>query len=151
MSEKLSLTFERAQAAMQAMISQAMQTPEELVAMAIADDTGNLVAYAKMDNLRLFSRHALRKAYSATIMGTDCGAHAQRLHSQGRSISELGDPNLTHGQGGLVIMKGGMILGGIGVGGYLSGQRDEDPARVGLEAMDPQQRCWPRWSCLPAR
>ena len=44
MSEQPSLTFEQAQAAMQAMISQAMQTPEEPVAMAIVDDTGNLVA-----------------------------------------------------------------------------------------------------------
>ena len=104
--------------------------------MAIEDATGNLLAYATMDNLRLFSRrHALRKAYTAAIMGLDTGAHAQRLHSQGRSVSELGDPQLTHGQGGLVIMQAGVILGGIGVGGYPSGQRDEDLARVGLQAM----------------
>jgi glc operon protein GlcG len=130
------LSFAQVQAAMKAMIDRAMQTPDEPVAIAIVDDTGNLVAYAKMDNLRLFSRrHALRKAYTAAIVGMDTGAHAQRLHSQGRSISELGDPNLTHGQGGLVIMRDGVILGGIGVGGYPSGQRDEDLARVGLQAM----------------
>jgi glc operon protein GlcG len=136
MPDRLSLSFAQAQAAMKAMIDQAMRTPEEPVAMAIVDDTGNLVAYAKMDNLRLFSRrHALRKAYTAAIVGMDTGAHAQRLHSQGRSISDLGDPDLTHGQGGLVILKDGVILGGIGVGGYPSGQRDEDLARVGLQAM----------------
>ena len=136
MLDRLALSFAQVQAAMKAMIDQAMQTPEEPVAMAIVDDTGNLVAYAKMDNLRLFSRrHALRKAYTAAIVGMDTGAHAQRLHSQGRSISDLGDPNLTHGQGGLVILKDGAILGGIGVGGYPSGQRDEDLARVGLQAM----------------
>jgi uncharacterized protein GlcG (DUF336 family) len=119
------------------MTDKAMQTPNEPVAMAIVDDTGNLVAYIKMDNLRLFSRrHALRKAYTAAIVGQDTGAHAQRLHSQGRSISELGDANLTHGQGGLVIMKDGVILGGIGVGGYPSGQRDEDLARIGLQALN---------------
>ena len=136
MPEKSPLTFAQTQAAMKAMIDKAMQTPDEPVAMAIVDDTGNLVAYAKMDNLRLFSRrHALRKAYTSAIVGMDSGAHAQRLHSQGRSISDLGDPNLTHGQGGLVIMKDGVILGGIGVGGYPSGQRDEDLSRVGLQAM----------------
>ena len=32
-------------------------------------------------------------------------------------------------------MKDGVILGGIGVGGYPSGQSDEDLARVGLEAL----------------
>ena len=130
------LTMKQVQAAMNAIMGKAMQTPDQPVAAAIVDAAGNLEAYAKMDNLRIFSRrHALRKAYTAAVLGTDTGANAQRLHGQGRSISELGDPQLTHGQGGLVIMKDGVILGGIGVGGYPSGQSDEDLSRVGLEAM----------------
>ncbi len=130
------LKREQIKAAMDAMMAKALETPDAPVAMAIVDSTGNLEAYAKMDNLRLFSRrHALRKAYTAAIMGGDTGANAERMHSQGRSISEMGDPNLTHGQGGLVIMKDGVILGGIGVGGYPSGQADEDLSRVGLEAL----------------
>ena len=131
------LKLEQVQAAMAAMLRKAQETPDAPVAMAIVDATGNLEAYAKMDNLRLFSRrHALRKAYTAAVMGLNTGAHAERLHGQGRSISELGDPNLTHGQGGLVIMKDGIILGGIGVGGYPSGQADEDLSRIGLAAMN---------------
>ena len=131
------LKLEQVQAAMAAMLRKAQETPEAPVAMAIVDATGNLEAYAKMDNLRLFSRrHALRKAYTAAVMGLNTGAHAERLHGQGRSISELGDPNLTHGQGGLVIMQNGIILGGIGVGGYPSGQADEDLSRIGLAAMN---------------
>ena len=130
------LRLEQVQAAMKTMMDKAMQTPAEPVAIAIVDAAGNLEAYAKLDNLRIFSRrHAIRKAYTAAVMGTDSGANAQRLHGQGRSISEMGDPNLTHGQGGVVIMKDGAILGGIGVGGYPSGQADEDLARVGLQAM----------------
>ncbi len=90
-----------------------------------------------MDNLRIFSRrHALRKAYTSAIVGMDSGAHAERIHGQGRNMSDLGDPNLTHGQGGLVLMQDGVILGGIGVGGYPSGQSDEDLSRVGLTAMN---------------
>ncbi len=136
MAEKPSLSFEQVRAAMSAMIAKAMELPDEPVAMAIMDDTGELVAYAKMDNLRLFSRrHAIRKAYTSAVVGRDSGAHSAGLHSQGRSISEMGDPDLTHGQGGLVLMKGGVIIGAIGVGGYPSGQRDEDLSRVGLEAM----------------
>lgn len=130
------LTMKQVQAAMNAIMEKAMQTPDQPVAAAIVDAAGNLEAYAKMDNLRIFSRrHALRKAYTAAVLGTDTGANAERLHGQGRSISEMGDPQLTHGQGGLVIMKDGVILGGIGVGGYPSGQSDEDLSRVGLEAM----------------
>ena len=130
------LTMKQVQSAMNAMMDKAMRTPNEPVAMAIVDAAGNLEAYAKMDNLRIFSRrHALRKAYTSAVLGIDSGANAARLHSQGRSISEMGDPQMTHGQGGLVIMKDGVILGGIGVGGYPSGQADEDLSRVGLEAM----------------
>ncbi len=137
MADKPFLSFEQVRAAMSAMIDKAMQTPDEPVAMAIVDDTGNLVAYAKMDNLRIFSRrHALRKAYTSAIVGMDSGAHAERIHGQGRNMSDLGDPNLTHGQGGLVLMQDGIILGGIGVGGYPSGQSDEDLSRVGLAAMN---------------
>ena len=137
MADKPFLSFEQVRAAMSAMIDKAMQTPDEPVAMAIVDDTGNLVAYAKMDNLRIFSRrHALRKAYTSAIVGMDSGAHAERIHGQGRNMSDLGDPNLTHGQGGLVLMQGGVILGGIGVGGYPSGQSDEDLSRIGLAAMN---------------
>ena len=131
------LKMEQVQAAMKAMMDKAMEKPNEPVAMAIVDAAGNLEAYAKMDNLRIFSRrHAQRKAYTSAIMGVDSGAHAERLHGQGRNIADLGDPMMTHGTGGLVIMKDGVILGGIGVGGYPSGQADEDLSRAGLNAMN---------------
>ena len=130
------LKMEQVQAAMKAMMDKAMEKPNEPIAMCVVDATGNLEAYAKMDNLRIFSRrHAQRKAYTAAIMGMDTVAHAERLHGGGRNIADLGDPMLTFGQGGLVIIKDGVILGGIGVGGYPSGQSDEDVSRVGLEAM----------------
>ena len=131
------LKMAQVQAAMKAMMDKAMEKPNEPVAMAIVDAAGNLEAYAKMDNLRIFSRrHAQRKAYTSAIMGVDSGAHAERLQGQGRNIADLGDPMITHGTGGLVIMKDGVILGGIGVGGYPSGQADEDLSRVGLNAMN---------------
>ena len=131
------LKAEQVQAAMKAMWDKAMEKPNEPIAMCIVDSAGNLEAYAKMDNLRIFSRrHAQRKAYTSAVMGMDSGAHAERLHGGGRNIADLGDPMMTFGQGGLVIMKDRVILGGIGVGGYPSGQSDEDISRVGLEAMD---------------
>ncbi len=131
------LKMAQIQAAMKAMMDKAMEKPNEPVAMAIVDAAGNLEAYAKMDNLRIFSRrHAQRKAYTSAVMGMDSGPHAERLHGGGRNIADLGDPMMTHGTGGLVIMKDGVILGGIGVGGYPSGQADEDVSRVGLDAMN---------------
>ena len=138
MATKPTLSTEQVTAAMDAMLTSAKaDAPNEPVAMAIVDAGGELVAYLTMDNLRIFSRrHAVRKAYTAAVMGQDSGAHAARLAEQGRGIADLGDPRFTHGQGGLVIMQDGVILGGIGVGGYPSGQRDEDLSRVGLNAMN---------------
>jgi uncharacterized protein GlcG (DUF336 family) len=137
MATKPALTTDQITAAMSAMLSKANESPDAPVAMAIVDAGGELVAYLTMDNLRIFSRrHALRKAYTSALMGRDSGEHAAGLHAQGRNIADLGDPRFTHGQGGLVIMKDGVILGGIGVGGYPSGQADEDLSRVGLDAMN---------------
>lgn len=137
MATKPALTTEQITAAMDAMLAKANETPDAPVAMAIVDAGGELLAYLTMDNLRIFSRrHALRKAYTSAAMGRDSGEHAAGLHAQGRNIADLGDTRFTHGQGGLVIMKDGVILGGIGVGGYPSGQADEDLSRVGLNAMN---------------
>lgn len=137
MPDKSPLPFAQIQTAMNAMIDKSMKSPDQFVAIAIVDDTGNLLAYSKTGHMRMFGRrHAIRKAYTAAIMGMDTGAHAQKLHGQGRSIAELGDPSLTFGQGGVVIIRDGVILGGIGVGGYPSGQTDEELARVGLEALN---------------
>ena len=131
------LTMEMVQAAMKAMMDKAMEKPDEPIAMCIVDAAGNLEASAKMDNLRMFSRRpAQRKAYTSAMMGMDTVTHAERLHGGGRNIADLGDPMMTFGQGGLVIMKDGVILGGIGVGGYPSGQSHEDISRSGLNARN---------------
>lgn len=130
------LPIPRIHAAMQAMTEKALQTPDDIVAIAIVDSSGNLLAYAQTGHLRLFSRrHAIRKAYTAAVMGTDTGTNGQKLKEQGRSISEMGDSQLTGLQGGLVIKRGSMILGGIGVGGYNGGHLDEALARIGLELL----------------
>jgi glc operon protein GlcG len=137
MADPSILTFAKVQAAMTAMTAKAQQTPDDVVAIAIADSSGNLLAYAQTGSLRLFSRrHAIRKAYTAAVMATDTGENGEKLKKQGRSIAEMGDPQLTANQGGLVIKRDGVILGGIGVGGYDGGHLDEALARIGLEVLN---------------
>jgi glc operon protein GlcG len=136
MADHSPLPFMKIQAAMAAMADKAMQTSNDAVAMAIVDNTGNLLAYAQTGDLRLFSRrHAIRKAYTAAVMATDTGSNGKKLKEQDRSISELGDLQLTGFQGGLVIKRDGVLLGGIGVGGYAGGHLDEALASVGLEVL----------------
>jgi glc operon protein GlcG len=137
MADQSILTFAKVQAAMTAMTAKALQTPDDVVAIAIADSSGNLLAYAQTGALRLFSRrHAIRKAYTASVMATDTGENGEKLKKQGRSIAEMGDSQLTANQGGLVIKRDGVILGGIGVGGYDGGHLDEALARIGLEVLN---------------
>lgn len=60
------LKLDQVQAAMNVMMERAQATSDTPVCMAIVDAAGNLEAFAKMDNARLFTRrHAVRKAYSA--------------------------------------------------------------------------------------
>lgn len=136
MSDHSALPIARIRAAMDAMTDKALQTPDDVVAIAIVDSTGNLLAYAQTGHLRLFSRrHAIRKAYTAAVMGTDTGSLGRKMKEQGRSISEMGDHQLTGMQGGLVVKKDGVLLGGIGVGGYNGGHLDEALATVGLDVL----------------
>ena len=131
------LELGQVQAAMKAMMDQAQATSDTPVCMAIVDASGNLEAFAKMDGARVFTRrHAVRKAYTAAVMGIDTIAHDQRMESIRHSVSEQGDPMITYEQGGVVIIKDGGILGGIGVGGIRGVNADDTLARVGLEAMN---------------
>jgi len=137
MYDKPMLSLDQVRKAMDAMLNQATKSPDQPLAIAIVDDQGSLVSYARMDRCRLIpQRMAIRKAYTCAVTGQDSRAYAERLASQGRSVAEMGDPQLAAVQGGVVVVhrSTGAILGGIGVSG-LSAEEDEALARVGLEAL----------------
>jgi len=131
------LKLDQVQAAMKVMMDRARSISDTPVCLAIVDAAGNLEAFAKMDNARLFTRrHAVRKAYTAAVLGINSLAWEERMSSIDRSVSENGDPMITYEQGGVVIIKDGAILGGIGVGGLRGHNADEDLGKLGLEAMN---------------
>ena len=131
------LKLDQVQAAMKVMMERARSISDTPVCLAIVDAAGNMEAFAKMDNARLFTRrHAVRKAYTAAVLGINSTAWEERMTSIGRSVSENGDPMITYEQGGVVIIKDGAILGGIGVGGLRGHNADEDLGKLGLEAMN---------------
>ena len=131
------LKLDQVQAAMKVMMERARSISDTPVCLAIVDAAGNLEAFAKMDNARLFTRrHAVRKAYTAAVLGINSLAWEERMSSIDRSVSENGDPMITYEQGGVVIIKDGAILGGIGVGGLRGHNADEDLGKIGLEAMN---------------
>ncbi len=131
------LKLDQVQAAMKVMMERARSISDTPVCLAIVDAAGNLEAFAKMDNARLFTRrHAVRKAYTAAVLGINSLAWEERMSNIDRSVSENGDPMITYEQGGVVIIKDGAILGGIGVGGLRGHNADEDLGKIGLAAMN---------------
>ena len=105
------------------------------VDMAVVDDAGNLLAYARMDRC-LRPTFAIRKAYTSAIRSMDTVAFAEQLSTQGRSLESFGDPQLIAIPGGVVVMKDGAVVGAIGVGGLPSGLDDEAIAKAGLAALN---------------
>ena len=134
--QKPVLSLDDARKAMEAMLQEALKTPNRAVAIAICDDQGELVAFARMDKCApLPLTVARKKAYTAARTRADTRAFAERLKNMGRSAVEFGDPNLLAVQGGVAIAAtDGSPLGGIGVSG-LAAEEDEAIARIGLTAI----------------
>ena len=136
MYEKSMISLEQAQAAIAAMIADYNKdTGRRKVDMAVVDDAGNLLAYARMDRC-LRPTFAIRKADTSAVRGVDTLAFSEQLASQNRSIESFGDPQLIAIPGGVVALKSGAVVGAIGVGGLPSGIDDESIAKAGLEALN---------------
>ena len=135
MYNKTMLSLDQAQAAVKAMIDDYNKdTNRRKVDMAVVDDAGNLLAYARMDRC-LRPTFAIRKAYTSAMRGMDTAAFAEQLSSQGRSIESFGDPQLIALAGGVAVIKDGLLVGAIGVGGLPSGLDDEAIAKAGEKAL----------------
>jgi len=134
--QKAILSLDDARRAMERMLQEALKAPNRPVAIAICDDQGELVAFARMDKCApLPLTVARKKAYTAARTRSDTKAFADRLKGMGRSAVEFGDPNLIAVQGGVAILAAdGNPLGGIGVSG-LAAEEDEAIAKVGLSVI----------------
>ena len=136
MYDKPMISLDQAQAAIHAMIDDFNKDPNRRkVDMAVVDDAGNLLAYARMDRC-LRPTFAIRKAYTAAIRSMDTVLFAEQLSTQGRTLESFGDPQLIALAGGVTVMKDGAVVGAIGVGGLPSGLDDEAIAKAGLEALN---------------
>ena len=136
MYHKPMISLDQAQAAIHAMIDDFNKDPNRRkVDMAVVDDAGNLLAYARMDRC-LRPTFAIRKAYTAAIRSMDTVLFAEQLSTQGRTLESFGDPQLIVLAGGVTVMKDGAVVGAIGVGGLPSGLDDEAIAKAGLEALN---------------
>jgi len=109
-----------------------------VVAVAIADAHGDLVAAYRMEHARpRWMRASLRKAYTAAVMDRDTDAFHDEIVARNLQIASYGDQMLTALPGGIVVARDGVTVAGIGVTGRTTG-RDAELARAGAALL--QQR-----------
>ncbi|HEX9661587.1 MAG TPA: heme-binding protein [Candidatus Binatia bacterium] len=134
MVPQLSLGLEEAQRAIAAVFDQAKKDGRA-VAVAVVDNHGDLITCARMDGAHArVLRHAIRKAYTAALMGRDTVAFKKDMQDAGRSLTDYGDSSLTTLQGGLVVRSGNQVVGAIASGGSPR-LRDVEMAQIGLNAL----------------
>jgi glc operon protein GlcG len=135
MVPQLSLGLEEAQRAIAAVFEQAKKDGRA-VAVAVVDNHGDLITCARMDGAHArVLRYAIRKAYTAAVMGRDTLAFKKDIQDAGRSLTDYGDSSLTTLQGGLVVRSGNQVVGAIASGGSPR-QRDVEMAQIGLNALE---------------
>ena len=145
MYQKEALGLEEARAAVDAVLAEASKKPEQPIAVAVVDDRGELVCFAKMNGAYpLFPHMATNKAYTAARMRRDTLNFGQRNREFNWDLETWGDSKLTDIQGGVAIIKpgtghipggpSGTCIGGIGISGRTAPE-DEELAFVGLRAI----------------
>lgn len=131
------LTLEGAEAILAAAKAQAVRMGKPMN-IAVVDDGGYLMAFARMDGAKLSSIDvAINKAHAAAIRRQNTGPvrngdEVSVLMSLGLAIASRA--HQTPIRGGLVLEVGGQCVGGIGVS---AGTEDEDTevARAGVAAF----------------
>jgi Uncharacterized protein, possibly involved in utilization of glycolate and propanediol len=110
------------------------------VAVAVADRTGDLVAFSRMDGgERRWTRQAQRKAYTSAVMGRTTTSLGDNLRTRAISIVEYGDLHLTTLPGGAPLLAApGRAIAGIGVAGDGGAEWEDELAAVGAKMLGEQ-------------
>ncbi len=142
------LTLEQAQALMQSAMTQALQDHGRPICVAVCDDRGCLLAFARMAGAPVRSvRIAQGKAYSSARMGVSTAALLARLHREQIEVGYFCDPDITALPGGSPLKDAqGRLLGAIGISGLTSAedQAITDSVAAALLAAWPPAAANPR-------
>jgi uncharacterized protein GlcG (DUF336 family) len=137
MFEKTILDADDAMAAVTAALASAPGAAATPVAVAVVNEYGDLMAFARLDATAPFNcQYAIKKAVTAAKMRAPIAEVTTQLREHGRSMTEFEDSDLVASfGGGLPIMSDrGECVGGLGVSGG-SPDQDEAIARAGLRGV----------------
>ena len=104
------------------------------VSIAVVDERGDLVAFARMDGARFITGDvSLGKARASAFFGQPSGILTERPAPVVLSHLLMNQGRLFFGQGAVPIIEDGQVIGAVGVSGA-SSQQDEEVAKAGVEA-----------------
>jgi glc operon protein GlcG len=111
------------------------------VNVAVVDDGGHLLAFARMDGARPASGYtALTKAVTAATFRQETGPLPPKgepdvlLNLSLQAAAAAGGGKVTTLKGGVPVVIDGQVVGGVGVGGA-SGEQDAEIAKAGIQAL----------------
>ncbi|MDB5337917.1 MAG: hypothetical protein JWN70_3536 [Planctomycetaceae bacterium] len=108
--------------------------------IAVVDDGGHLLAFARMDGARPASGYtALTKATTAATFRQETGpipkAEPDMLLSLSlQNAAQASGGKLTTLKGGVPIIVDGQVIGAVGIGGG-TGEQDAEVAKLGIQAL----------------
>jgi glc operon protein GlcG len=111
------------------------------VNVAVVDDGGHLLAFARMDGARPASAYtAITKAMTAATFRQETGPLSPKgepdllLNLSLQNAAAAGGGKLTTLKGGVPVVIDGQVVGAVGVGGG-SGEQDAELARAGVQKL----------------
>lgn len=118
------ITLDQAQALVRSALALATRDHGRPICVAVCDDRGLLLAFARMDGAPARSvRISQGKAYTSARMGVTTAALLARLHREQIEVGYFCDPELTALPGGLPLKDAaGRLLGAAGVSGLTSAE-----------------------------
>jgi glc operon protein GlcG len=130
------LTYQTAQQIIKNILAE-LDTRKVHVAIAVADSHGELLAFLRMEDVKLHSiTIAINKAWTAarTKKTTLELGKSVKDPLKGFDISFYGDPKYTGFGGGVPIFHEGKLIGAVAVSG-LTQEEDEELALAGIKGM----------------
>ena len=125
-------------------VAEAKKKAEELklkVNIAVVDDGGHLLSFARMDGARPASGYtALTKAVTAATFRQETGPLLAKgepdvlLSLSLQNAAAAGGGKLTTLKGSVPVVVDGQVIGAVGVGGG-TGEQDADVARAGIKKL----------------
>lgn len=134
MHQKTCLSLSDAQKILAA-IQTELEKGKRGAAVAVVDDHGELLAFARTDGCALPPiTIAINKAFTAARERRPTRALGESSRNEAFPLTNFGDPRYVGWGGGLPIEHEGKIIGGVGVSG-LPESEDMSLAQLGVEAL----------------